>query len=72
MVPAGFDDLVLLDHEIAGSVFGGETDHQRVWKRPRLAVEVFDVCDFDPNLLFDLSVHRLFQRFTGFDESCKG
>src|SRR5262249_43388568 len=67
--PAGVEQLLLVDPDLAVCVPRREADHQRMRERPRLAAEVADVCDLDPDLLADLAGHSLLQRLARLDEA---
>src|SRR4028119_2270633 len=68
-VPACVLDLAGLGRELAAGVVRGEADHERVREGPRLAAEVAEVLDLDPDLLAHLAVDRLFYGLTRLDEA---
>src|SRR6185436_600222 len=67
--PVRLGDLRRVDAQLAARVLGGETDHQRVGERPRLAAEVAHLAELDAHLLADLAAHRLLERLAGLHES---
>src|SRR5215210_653950 len=68
-VPAGVFDLTGFGGQAATRVIRGKTDHERVRKRPRLAPEVPDVRDLDPDLLPHLADDGLLYGLAGLDEA---
>src|SRR4051794_26316452 len=67
--PAGLLDLVVVDPQLLLGRPGDEAEHQRLRERPRLAGDVADVGDGDPDLLGDLPDHGRLGRLPGFDEA---
>src|SRR5215208_4793816 len=68
-IPAGVLDLTGFRSQVATRVICGKGDHERVRERPRLAPEVPDVRDLDPDLLAHLADYSLFYRLAWLDET---
>src|SRR5688572_33386114 len=60
--PSRILDLVPVDLDLARCVLGGESEHQRVRERPRLAGEVLDPADLDPDFLANLPTDSVLKR----------
>src|SRR3712207_1034627 len=70
-IPVRVLDLCRFHPHLSARVVGGESYHQRARERPRLAPEVPDVRELDPDLLVDLPSYGLLEGFPWLDEACQ-
>ena len=61
-----------LTDNIATVVFGVETEHERVRKRPALRTEIPQVAELEANFFEDFAVHGLLDALARFDKSRQG
>src|SRR5215207_9509814 len=68
-VPSCVLDLSGFGYQFAARVIRGKADHERVREGPRLATEVPDVPDLDPDFFAHLAADGLLYGFAGLDEA---
>ena len=62
-------DLHIVDTNIPAGILGGEANHERIGKGPRLAAEIGYVFDLDANFFPDFPLHAILKTFAGLDKT---
>src|SRR5947209_1274912 len=63
-VPMSFLDFLSVGDDFASDVFGTESEHEGIGKRPRLARDIPEVADLNADFFLDLSLDGLLERFS--------
>ena len=69
MKPLRVAEFLLLNLNFAAIVFSMKSEHQRIWERPRLTAEIFQIFDFKADFFKNLSVVRVPIRLARLNEA---